>query len=173
MQQKAKYRILKDQQMIMPTSPIEREHIKNMTGQDRAYRVLFQIQAVQDFETSTGEIIKAGTLGGYIQSVYNLNPFDKSWLGEGSVAIQNAQVTNDSYVGRNVTCCWAFRTPKNSYLDANHQIIVDHYKIYSTKDKCVVGYTGQDNAIEELQNHPEIEQEARQWQAAVTVGTLI
>lgn len=167
--QKSKYQILKNNMMIVPISKSEQEKIKELSGRSPTFRVLCQIQAIQDIETING-VVKTGTLGGYVQSAYNLNPFDKSWIEPSSVVMQNAQITNDSYIGKNITCCWAFITPPNSHLDADHHIIVDHIYVYSTKHKSVAGRTGQDNAIQELLDKQEqMDSLGLQWQQAVPI----
>ena len=57
----------------------------------RPYHDLYQIQALRDIHTPKG-IIKKGTLGGYIEDPCNLNPFDESWIEQGSIVMQKAMI---------------------------------------------------------------------------------
>ena len=45
-------------------------------------RTLFQIQAVREVKLNNGDIVKAGDLGGYIESEQNLSQEDSAWVGD-------------------------------------------------------------------------------------------
>ena len=55
-------------------------------------RELFQIRALISFETITGEEVKAGDLGGYVESENNLSHEEKAWLSGNAEVWGNAKL---------------------------------------------------------------------------------
>ena len=109
-------------------------------------------------------------MGGFIENAYNLNPFDESWIDESSIVMQQAMVTGNSYIGKNVICRWAFTTPDNSDIESDHTIVIDHRVVYSTKHKAIVQLVGQDDAIEKrIANREQFENEYIEWFNALKV----
>ena len=111
-----KFHALRNNRLLTPIPESEYQLILDLNKRSNNYRLpkryreLYQIQATRDIHTSRG-IIPKGTLGGFIENAYNLNPFDESWIDESSIVMQQAMVTGNSYIGKNVICRWAFTTP--------------------------------------------------------------
>ena len=78
--------------MLLQTKPKKYQLLKsNRTSPDGA--PLYQIKAKTDF----GDI-KAGTLGGYIQSEKNLSLYDNSWIDEGATVYGEARVQGNAHI---------------------------------------------------------------------------
>ena len=61
---------------------------------------LYKIKALRDFTNeATGVEIKAGQLGGYVQSENNLSHSGTCWVDESARVFNNARVTDDAYIG--------------------------------------------------------------------------
>lgn len=164
-----KYRILLDKMLLMPVATSEIAMIEQLRGEKTGlYRIFYQIQALRDIQIPNGKLIKSGDFGGHIQSHWNLNPFDESWVDQGAIVMQNAQVTDNAYVGNNVILRLAFITPPESSFDADHTIVIDNEIIYSHKHKKIIGYTEQSKNIEWLRNNSEKAAiQSREWLDAV------
>ncbi|AWG95626.1 acyl-ACP--UDP-N- acetylglucosamine O-acyltransferase [Actinobacillus pleuropneumoniae] len=63
-------------------------------------RILYQIQALQDFS-----YVKAGELGGFIESEDNLSQADHCWVACGVLIYGNAKVLDNAIVSGNVEIC--------------------------------------------------------------------
>lgn len=59
---------------------------------------VYEIQAVKDFETVERKKIKSGTSGGYVEDYRNLSQYDKSWVANGAIVMDNAHVYDDALV---------------------------------------------------------------------------
>lgn len=59
-------------------------------------RTLYRIKALKTFTTTSGDIIRKGDLGGYIQSEANLDQRGASWIFKGALAIDESRVLNDA-----------------------------------------------------------------------------
>ncbi len=170
-----KFHALRNNRLLTPIPESEYQLILDLNKRSNNYRLpkryreLYQIQATRDIHTSRG-IIPKGTLGGFIENAYNLNPFDESWIDESSLVMQQAMVTGNSYIGKNVICRWAFTTPDNSDIEADHTIVIDHRVVYSSKHKAIVQLVGQDDAIEKrIANREQFENEYIEWFNALKV----
>lgn len=171
----AKFRALRNNRLLMPIPESEYQIIFELNKQSNnyklpmRYREFYQIQATRDIHTLRG-IIPKGTLGGFIENAYNLNPFDESWVEPSSVIMQQAMVTGNSYIGKNVICRWAFTTPDDSDIESDHLIIIDHRVVYSSKHKAIVQSVGQDDAIEKrIANREQFEKDHIEWFNALKV----
>lgn len=165
----SKYNVINKNRLIIPRTALEQKQALelNQGNFTTNFVELYQIQATRDIHTKRG-LIPKGTLGGFVHNGYNLNPFDESWIEAGSAAMQRAIITDDSYIGKNVICRLAFKTPPNSDIESDHLIIVDHIGVYSTKHKAIVQYVGQDDALEKyLANREQMDQEVYEWVQAV------
>ena len=61
---------------------------------------LYRIKALRDFTNeATGVEIKAGQLGGYVQSENNLSHSGTCWVDESARVFNNATVSDDAYIG--------------------------------------------------------------------------
>ena len=61
---------------------------------------LYRIKALRDFTNdATGVEIKAGQLGGYVQSENNLSHSGTCWVDDNARVFNNAKVTDDAYIG--------------------------------------------------------------------------
>lgn len=59
-------------------------------------RTLYRIKALKTFTTTSGDIIREGDLGGYVQSEVNLDQRGASWIFKGALAIDESRVLNDA-----------------------------------------------------------------------------
>ena len=59
----------------------------------RGEKILYQIEALKDFGN-----VKAGDLGGYIESEENLSLYDNAWVYGNALVYDNAQVYGDAKV---------------------------------------------------------------------------
>lgn len=61
---------------------------------------LYKIKALKDFTNeATGTEIKAGQLGGYVESEKNLSQSGTCWVDENARVFNNATVSDDAYIG--------------------------------------------------------------------------
>lgn len=72
--------------------------------------VYYRIKAVKTFETIDGEIIEAGTLGGFVQDESCLSQNGRCWIGEYSHVMAGSVVKDDalllcSYIEGNSCIC--------------------------------------------------------------------
>lgn len=75
--------------------------------------VLYRIQCVNDFMMADGREIKAGDLGGYLESEHNLSHYRKAWGSD------NAQVYGKSSVNGNALVCDDASISGDVYLSEN------------------------------------------------------
>ena len=59
-------------------------------------RTLYRIKALKTFTTTSGDIIREGDLGGYVQSEVNLDQRSNSWIFKGAIAMDDARVLNNA-----------------------------------------------------------------------------
>jgi hypothetical protein len=59
---------------------------------------LRRVIAVKTFETRDGTMVKAGTVGGYVESESNLDQTDASWISGTSRVFSGAVITGDSVI---------------------------------------------------------------------------
>jgi hypothetical protein len=73
-----------------------------LTGESRYVRgvKVYQIRALRDI----GEDVKAGDLGGWIESENNLSQSGNCWIGEDGVAIDRAKVKDDAVLSAGAIC---------------------------------------------------------------------
>jgi hypothetical protein len=55
---------------------------------------LFRIRALKDF----GEVVKAGNLGGFVESEKNLSQKDYAWVADNSCVFENARVFENAWI---------------------------------------------------------------------------
>ena len=79
----------------MDAQPKKYELIRNERMTLANGTVVYRIRALKDFRG-----IKAGTLGGWVQSDANLSQVGTCWLSEGAMAIDDARVSEDAFVAR-------------------------------------------------------------------------
>lgn len=60
-----------------------------------------RIVATKDFVLQNGQIIKAGSLGGWVEGEHNLSQDGKCWIADDAMVLMNASVSDDVYVSRN------------------------------------------------------------------------
>jgi carbonic anhydrase/acetyltransferase-like protein (isoleucine patch superfamily) len=68
-------------------------------------RELYRIRALISFKTIMGEEVKAGDLGGYVESEKNLSHNEKAWLSGDAKVWGNAEVCGDAKVWGNAEVC--------------------------------------------------------------------
>ena len=97
----------KETQEFAPENPNARkyelltENTKEVDG-----HTLYQIRAVEDFTTKVDgreSVIKAGTLGGYVEKEDNLSKNGGAWVADNAVVYGDAKVRDDAYVFGNAT----------------------------------------------------------------------
>lgn len=59
-------------------------------------RTLYRIKALKTFTTTSGDIIREGDLGGYVQSEKNLDQKGNSWIFKGAMAIDDSRVKDNA-----------------------------------------------------------------------------
>lgn len=59
-------------------------------------RTLYRIKALKTFTTTSGDIIREGDLGGYVQSEVNLDQRSNSWIFKGAIAMDDSRVKDDA-----------------------------------------------------------------------------
>ena len=64
---------------------------------------LYQIQALIDFKTINGEQVKAGDLGGWIESENNLSQEGSCWVANRAKVFEDAQVRDNAIVTNDAT----------------------------------------------------------------------
>lgn len=71
-----------------------------LTGQTLKIRdvTLYRIQAVKTFKTVTGETVQKGSLGGYVESVFNLAQTGSCWIADEAKAYGYGRVTGDAII---------------------------------------------------------------------------
>jgi hypothetical protein len=79
---------------------------------------LRRIRAVRDIDTIEGRV-KAGALGGFIQSEHNLSHDGNSWVGDHATVFGNAQVRGNALVA------WEAKVSDNAYVGGNAYVIGD------------------------------------------------
>ena len=131
-------------------------------------RTLYRIKALKTFTTTSGDIIREGDLGGYVQSEVNLDQRGNSWIFKGAIAmddahvLNNAQLHNDALIKdkavidcrasahNNVTIAGHAHVSGQAVVTRNAQIKNHadvHGKAFVTRNAIVSGYaTITDNA---------------------------
>ena len=88
--------------------------------------ILHRIKALRDFN-----YVKAGDLGGWVESEDNLSQYEKCWLCDNARIYDNAIVCNNARIYDNAIV----------YGDAivcGNAIVCDNARIYDTKDYCII-----------------------------------
>lgn len=60
---------------------------------------LYRIEATEDITLASGNVVKAGVKGGYIESEANLSRIGNCWVDEHAIVYSEAQVLDSAYVG--------------------------------------------------------------------------
>ena len=76
--------------------------ITDISYTNSTYNILYRIRATADFETITKKKIKAGDLGGWIESAHNLSQYGNCWIDSDAEVYDDARVTGNAYVGNEV-----------------------------------------------------------------------
>ena len=92
-------------------------------------RILYQIEALKDF----GDV-KAGDLGGYIESEENLSQYDNAWVYGDAQVLGNAQVFDNARVYGNACVFDNARVYGNACVFGNAQVF-DNARVYG--NACV------------------------------------
>ena len=92
-------------------------------------RILYQIEALKDF----GDV-KAGDLGGYIESKENLSQYDNAWVYGDAQVLGNAQVFDNARVYGNACVFDNARVYGNACVFGNAQVF-DNARVYG--NACV------------------------------------
>lgn len=119
------------------TSKTREINFVDMNGK-RACATLYRIRALKPIHFSNGGNIKAGEMGGYVQSEENLSQKDNSWISGKAVAMENARVKDNARIS------FYTRVQGNAILQDNakalhHSIICDNAII---KDNAIVSSNG-------------------------------
>ena len=92
-------------------------------------RILYQIEALKDFGN-----VKAGDLGGYIESEENLSQYDNAWVYGDAQVLGNAQVFDNARVYGNACVFDNARVYGNACVFGNAQVF-DNARVYG--NACV------------------------------------
>lgn len=107
--------------------------------------MLHKIRALKDFETITGEIVKAGDFGGWIEKESNLSQDGQCWV------FDNAEVYGDAWVYDNAEVYGDARVYDDARVfgDAEISIITDVFIIgpAGSRDDFTTFYKNQSNGI--------------------------
>ena len=87
---------------------------------------LHRIKALRDFN-----YVKAGDLGGWVESEDNLSQYEKCWLRDNARVCDNAIVYGNAIVCSNAIVCGNARVCDNA-------IVCNNARIYNTKDYCII-----------------------------------
>ena len=98
---------------------------------DIGNRILYQIEALKDFGN-----VKAGDLGGYIESEENLSQYDNAWVYGDAEVYGNAQVFGNACVFDNARVYNDARVYDNAQVYGDAKVYGDA-EIKSTKDYIV------------------------------------
>ena len=87
---------------------------------------LHRIKALRDFND-----VKAGDLGGWVESEDNLSQYEKCWL------YGNARVYGDARIYGNAIVCGDAIVHDNARV-CDNAIVCNNARIYNTKDYCII-----------------------------------
>lgn len=71
---------------------------KSFTNTSNDSYILTQVEALETFTTIDGTLIKAGSLGGWIETESNLSQEGQCWLDSKSSAIDRSQIKGNAYI---------------------------------------------------------------------------
>ena len=87
-------------------------------------RILYQIEALKDFGN-----VKAGDLGGYIESEENLSQYDNAWVYGDAQVFDNARVYGNALVHGNAWVCDNAKVCDNARVYNDAQVF-DNARVY-------------------------------------------
>lgn len=71
---------------------------KSVTNTSKDSYILTQVEAIDTFTTIDGTLIKAGSLGGWIETESNLSQEGKCWLDSKSTSVDRSQIKENAYL---------------------------------------------------------------------------
>ena len=83
-------------------------------------KILYQIEALKDFG-----MVKAGDLGGYIESEENLSQDNDAWVSGNAWVVSNARVSGNAWVDGNAQVSGAAQVSGNAWVYGNAQVSGD------------------------------------------------
>ena len=94
-------------------------------------RILYQIEALKDFGN-----VKAGDLGGYIESEENLSQYDNAWVYGDAQVFDNARVYGNALVHGNAWVCDNAKVCDNAQVYGNAWVcdnakVCDNARVYN------------------------------------------
>ena len=110
-------------------------------------RTLYRIKACIDFTTISGDEVKAGELGGYVENESNLSHDGKAWVcgnaevcGDAKVC-GNAEVCGDAKVYGNAEVCGDAKVYGNAWVCGNAKVcgnaeVCGDAKVYGNAEVC-------------------------------------
>ena len=93
---------------------------------------LHRIKALRDFNN-----VKAGDLGGWVESEDNLSQYEKCWLCDNAIVYGDAIVCNNARIYDNAIVYGDARIYGNAIVYDNARVC-DNARIYNIKDYCII-----------------------------------
>ncbi len=101
---------------------------------------LYRIIALRDFTLITGEEVKKGDKGGWIESEYNLSQTGRAWVKDGAIVCGKAQVSDNALICNNALATGHARIKGNATV-LDRALIREHGVIRgcaTAKDNAVI-----------------------------------
>lgn len=87
-------------------------------------RTVYRIKALIDIQTTLG-LVKANSIGGYIENERNLSQTDNCWVDSSAAILENALVKDNAYLGDEVIVA------NNAIVEGNAKVLY-HTKVLDT-----------------------------------------
>lgn len=85
-------------------------------ARDLGGHTVYRIRAAEDFTAANGQVIKAGTLGGFVESESNLSQKGKCWIYDEAVVYAGATVSGNADVRDGALISGKARISKNAHV---------------------------------------------------------